>query len=59
MKSKEFQCDRQLFEKNKDLDDSDAVLLEDGAIAVDFAQFERQQYQEEDPKSELHLSDSD
>jgi len=53
------QTGKQLFEKNKDLDDSDAVLLEDGAIAVDFAQFERQQYQEEDPKSELHLSDSD
>lgn len=53
------QTGKQLFEKNKDLDDSDAVLLEDGAVAVDFTQFERQQYHEEIPKSELHLSDSD
>ncbi|THH05248.1 hypothetical protein EW145_g4944 [Phellinidium pouzarii] len=50
---------RQLFEKNRNLDD-DAALIEEGTVSVDVSQYERIHDSEEEQESErLDFSDSD
>jgi len=51
---------RQLFERNRQLDTSDAALVEEGSVSVDVSQYERTGPIEEEPEEErLALSDSD
>jgi hypothetical protein len=49
---------RQLFEKNKGLADRDEALIEEGAVSVDFTQYERTK-EEEEEEEHMTFSDSD
>ncbi|KAI0695892.1 RWD-domain-containing protein [Cytidiella melzeri] len=49
---------RQLFERNKDLDVDDS-LLEEGAVSVDFSQYEREAHSDEEDADRITFSDSD
>ncbi|EIW85206.1 RWD-domain-containing protein [Coniophora puteana RWD-64-598 SS2] len=50
---------RQLFEKNRNMDD-DESLLEEGTVSVDFSQYDRSQAErEEEEEDRVHFSDSD
>ena len=51
---------RQLFERNRQLDTSDAALVEEGSVSVDVSQYERTgPIEEEQEEERLALSDSD
>jgi hypothetical protein len=59
-KSTNDQIGRQLFEKNKNLDDSDVALIEDGVVSVDFSQFDRAEAQSQaEDEERVQFSDSD
>ncbi|KAF9480143.1 RWD domain-containing protein [Pholiota conissans] len=48
---------RQLFERNKNLEDEN--LVEEGTVSVDFSQYERTEEEEEEHEDVLTFSDSD
>ncbi|KDR81588.1 hypothetical protein GALMADRAFT_135015 [Galerina marginata CBS 339.88] len=48
---------RQLFERNKDLDDE--TLVEEGAVSVDISQYDRMTNNDEEQEEALTFSDSD
>ena len=49
---------RQLFERNRDLEAEDN-LVEEGAVSVDFSQYERETVQEEEEQDRVTFSDSE
>ncbi|KAH7916064.1 RWD-domain-containing protein [Hygrophoropsis aurantiaca] len=51
---------RQLFERNRNLDNDDDSLLEEGTVSVDFSQYERTQADDDDAEEDrIQFSDSD
>ncbi|TFY72693.1 hypothetical protein EVG20_g291 [Dentipellis fragilis] len=48
---------RQLFERDKDLEDD--ALVEEGTVSVDVSQYERTRAEDEDEEDRVHFSDSD
>lgn len=53
----EFSLGRQLFERNKNLEDEN--LVEEGTVSVDFSQYERTKEEAEEQDEALTFSDSD